>query len=109
VKINIVKWANVTERIRFDKEMQRAFLKFYNKLKDADWNNPNDVLKTFNTADIINCAESNRIVFNVGGNKYRMICGYHFGKTFIQLFIKFVGNHAAYEAVDVCKVIMFEK
>ncbi len=89
--------------------MQKAFLKFYNKLKEADWQNPNDILKTFNTADIVKCAEGNRIVFNIGGNKYRMISGYYFGRSFIQLFIKFVGTHKAYDSVDVCQVNMFKK
>ena len=71
--------------------------------------NPNDVLKTFNTADIINCKNNNRIVFNVSGNKYRLICGYYFGETFIQLFVKFAGTHEEYNLVDVCKIEMYKK
>ena len=89
--------------------MEQAFVKFYQKLKEVEWKKPNDVLKTFNSADIINCTNENRIVFNVGGNKYRLICGYYFGINTIQLFVKFVGTHKEYDSVDACKVNMFKR
>jgi len=103
VKINLVKWANILERVEKDKEMKKAFYKFYEKLKEVDWQNPNDFLKTFNSADILKCKNGNRIVFNVGGNKYRLICGYHFGKSYTQLFVKFVGTHKEYDLIDLVK------
>ncbi|WP_394367549.1 type II toxin-antitoxin system HigB family toxin [Mangrovibacterium lignilyticum] len=31
---------------------------------------------------------SNRVVFNIGGNKYRVICQYYFGRQKVHLFIK---------------------
>jgi hypothetical protein len=48
MRINLVKWINILEIVQNDKEMMNAFLKFYEKLKVVEWNNPNDVLKTFN-------------------------------------------------------------
>jgi mRNA interferase HigB len=39
---------------------------------------------------------SNRIVFNIAGNNYRMICKYHFGKTRVHLSIKWIVKHAEY-------------
>lgn len=109
MKVSLVKWMNVLDVVAKDSEMRNAFLKFYQKLKESDWNIPSDILKTFNSADIIKCEPSNRIVFNVGGNKYRLICGYHFGKTHINLFVKFVGTHKQYDKVEVCNVEMFKK
>ena len=109
MKINLVKWVNILDRVKKDKDMEKAFVKFYLKLKEVEWNKPNDILNTFNTADIINCANSNRIVFNVGGNRYRLICGYYFGKTTIQLFVKFVGTHKEYNSIDACKVNMYKR
>ncbi|MFZ9847108.1 MAG: type II toxin-antitoxin system HigB family toxin [Flavobacteriales bacterium] len=44
------------------------------------------------------------MVFNIGGNNYRLICGYAFGKKFIHLYIKFIGTHAEYDKIDACKV-----
>ena len=89
--------------------MRNAFLKFYGKLRATEWNIPADILKTFNSADIVKCKPSNRVVFNVGGNKYRLICGYHFGNQCINLFVKFVGTHKQYDKIDVCSVEMFKK
>jgi len=109
MKVNLVKWINILAIAEEDKEMQNAFLKFYEKLKVVDWNTPNDIINTFNTADIIKCYPSNRVVFNVGGNKYRLICGYWFGSSYINLFVKFVGTHSQYNEVDVCQVNMFKK
>ncbi len=89
--------------------MEKAFLKFYYKLKEVEWKTPNDILSSFNSADILNCSKGNRIVFNVGGNKYRLICGYYFGKSIIQLFVKFVGTHQEYNAIDACNVNIYKR
>ena len=109
VKVNVVKWINVLEVVDEDKEMLNAFVKFYSKLRTVEWKTPNDVLLTFNSADIVKCKSGNRIVFNVGGNKYRLICGYYFGKSIMQLFVKFVGTHKEYNKVDACKIEMFKR
>ena len=37
-----------------------------------------------------------KLFIGVAGNKYRMICKYHFGITRIHLFIKWIGSHAEY-------------
>ena len=109
MKINLVKWVNILDRIEKDKDMEKAFVKFYQKLKEVEWSKPNDILNTFNTADIINCTDGNRVIFNVGGNKYRLICGYYFGKSIIQLFVKFVGTHKEYDSIDACNVNMYKR
>jgi mRNA interferase HigB len=50
---------------------------------------------TFGTADLLG-KSSNRVVFNVGGNNYRMICKYAFGDKQVHLFICWIGTHAEY-------------
>lgn len=64
-------------------------------LKRVDWNEPTDIISTFNSADILGNG-SNRVVLNIGGNNYRLICKYYFGDMKIQLFVKLIGTHAAY-------------
>ncbi len=107
MRINVVKWVNVLQEVEKDKAMLRAFLKFYSKLRSAEWRSPNDVFKTFRTADLIQYKKSNRIVFNVGGNRYRLIVGYYFGQSLINLYVKYVGTHKDYDDVDACEVNMF--
>lgn len=70
------------------------------KLKFADWKRPADIMDTFNTADILGKA-SNRVVFDIGGNNYRMISKYVFGKVQVHLFICWIGTHSAYDKL--CK------
>lgn len=70
------------------------------KLKFADWEEPGDIKYTFNTADIFG-KSSNRVVFDIAGNNYRMICKFVFGAKQVHLFICWLGTHAEYDKV--CK------
>ena len=46
---------------------------WYSEAINADWKKPNDITKYYRTASILS---SNRVVFNIAGNNYRMICKY---------------------------------
>ncbi len=65
------------------------------KVKLADWSNSNNIKNTYITADILGKG-TNRVIFNIGGNNYRMICSYKFGKKYVHLFINWIGTHAEY-------------
>jgi mRNA interferase HigB len=41
-------------------------------LKLADWKEPGDITKTFGSADLLGNG-SDRVVFDIAGNNYRMI------------------------------------
>ncbi|PHN03708.1 addiction module toxin RelE [Flavilitoribacter nigricans DSM 23189 = NBRC 102662] len=89
--------------------MLKAFQDFYHQLEYCDWEIPSDIMKSFRTADLINCEgrSFNRLVFNIGGNKYRMICGYKFGTSKVVLYVRFAGTHKEYDKVDICQVNIF--
>jgi len=55
-------------------------------VKFADWHTPDDIRQTFSSADLFGNA-SNMVVFNIGGNNYRLICKYHFSASHIHLFV----------------------
>ncbi len=59
------------------------------------WKEPNEIITTFNSADILGNG-SDRVVFNIGGSNYRLICKYHFGNTRVHFFVKWIGTHAEY-------------
>lgn len=61
----------------------------------AEWQTPHDVKQQFHNASVIG---NRRIVFNIRGNHYRLIvaCAFRFGA----LYVKFVGTHAQYDAID---------
>ncbi len=69
-------------------------------LKYADWNKPADIQETFCSADLLGNS-CNRVVFDIGGNNYRMICKYVFGERQVHLFVCWIGTHAQYDAI--CK------
>jgi len=55
-----------------------SFRLWLSLLKQFDWEEPGDIMDTFGAADLLGNG-SDRVVFNIAGNNYRMICKYHFG------------------------------
>ncbi len=71
-------------------------------LKDAErasWKTMHDIKAYARTASVVG---DNRVVFNIGGNKYRLVvlCLLMKGR----LYIRFVGTHSEYDRIDVQKV-----
>jgi mRNA interferase HigB len=52
--------------------IKSSFQDWLEKLKNADWETPNDIKKTYNSADLLGRASS-RVVFDIAGKNYRMI------------------------------------
>ena len=80
-----------------------ALVKWYNETKAADWKNFSDVKKTFNSCDL---AGNDRYVFDIRGNKYRMVALIIFRVRTV--FVLFIGTHAEYDKINV-KEITFKK
>ena len=72
---------------------------WYAHAKHADWKTPNGVKEDYASASIV---ANNRIVFNIGGNKYRLICHARYDLSI--LFVGFVGTHEEYDKVDAATV-----
>jgi len=71
------------------------------KVKYADWSKPQDIKKTFGHADLLG-KSSRRVVFDLGGNEFRLICQYHFGEKYLHLFICWIGTHTEY--MNLCQM-----
>ncbi|MPR35529.1 type II toxin-antitoxin system HigB family toxin [Salmonirosea aquatica] len=72
-----------------------AFNEWYLQVKAADWNNLTSVKQTFNSVDYVG---NDRFVFNIRGNRYRLVAMIFFDKRTV--FIRFVGTHAEYDKID---------
>jgi len=70
--------------------------RWYKQVMAAGWQNFNDVKNTFNATDFIG---NDRYVFDIGGNKYRLVAMIHFNRR--TLYIRFIGTHSQYE--QICK------
>jgi mRNA interferase HigB len=63
---------------------------WYQQVRAAMWESPADVQTTFNTVDVV----GRKTIFDVGGNKYRIIAVIDYeGKV----FIRFVLSHKDYD------------
>jgi mRNA interferase HigB len=53
----------------------------------------------FRSADML---PNDRVVFNIGGNKYRLVVAVHYrGK---RVFVRFIGTHADYDRIDAATI-----
>jgi len=64
--------------------------------KKAEWKNFNELASDYPQAFPVG---DNRVVFDIKGNKYRLIARVLF--VFKQVQIKWIGTHAAYDKIDV--------
>ncbi len=95
MKTRLIKRKSIEDFAAQNARSRSSFKIWLTLLKNADWNEPGDITKTFGSADLLGNGSS-RVVFNIAGNNYRMICKYHFGITRVHLYIKWIGTHAAY-------------
>jgi|SRR5882724_3075809 len=79
-----------------------SFEDWLQKIKDADWNEPADMKNTFRSADLLGRG-SHRVVFDISGNNYRVICKYAFGDHEVHLFVCWIGTHADYDKLCASK------
>lgn len=68
---------------------------WYSETSKATWRTPADVKAHYGSASIL---ANDRVVFNIGGNKYRLIVLIRYDTHMV--FIRFVGTHAAYNRID---------
>lgn len=98
MKIHLIRKESIEAFKRVYPSSRAPFRAWLSILKNARWACPADILKTFGSADLLGNG-SNRVVFGIGGNNYRMICHYVFGQREMHLFISWIGTHAAYTAL----------
>ncbi|VVN44909.1 mRNA interferase toxin HigB [Pseudomonas fluorescens] len=82
-------------------DSEQPFLAWIDEARIAEWKSPADIKAHFATVSIL---KSRRVVFNVKGNDFRLVVAvaYRFGAV----YIKFVGTHKQYDAVDANTVEM---
>ena len=72
---------------------------WYRMAKSAKWNDFQDIIKTFNSAENVG---NKRYVFNIKGNDYRLVGKILFAQQII--YIRFIGTHGEYDKID-CSTI----
>lgn len=96
MRVHLIKKQTVIDYALGHSNSIAAFNYWLETVKFADWNSPGEIKSTFGSVDVLG-NDSNRVIFDIGGGNYRMICKYMFGKTKIHLFVSWIGTHAEYD------------
>jgi len=74
---------------------EMALDNWFHIAKKAKWQNPQQIKQIYPNASII---ANNRVVFNIKGNQYRLVCAIRYEIGF--MFIRFIGTHAEYDKIN---------
>lgn len=80
-------------------DAKEPLLAWYREVVKEDWDTPARVKERYRSASIVG---GNRVVFNIKGNDYRLVVKINYPGRIV--YIRFVGTHAEYDAVDVTEV-----
>ena len=76
-------------------DSETALERWYEITEAAEWHTFADIRNDFGSVDFVG---NQHYVFNIGGNKYRLIVVVKFLMGYV--FIRFVGTHEEYESID---------
>jgi mRNA interferase HigB len=76
-------------------DAREPIMAWYWQVRDADWATPADVKRTIRSASIL---KDGRVVFNIAGNKYRIVVWINY--PYRVIYIRFIGTHRQYDAID---------
>lgn len=79
--------------------LKAALDAWFFEVKQASWTSSADVKRSYAAASIV---ASDRVVFNIKGNDYRLIVAVDFEKGIV--WIKWIRTHRDYDKIDAAKV-----
>ena len=76
-------------------DARRALEAWHREARRAAWRSPQDIKRQYASASVL---KGSRVVFNICGNRYRLVVRINFSLQIV--FIRFVGTHVQYDAID---------
>ena len=80
-------------------ETEQQLKAWYDEAINARWNSPNELKLQYHNSSVIS---RKRIVFNIKGNKYRLITDIEYKIDIV--FIVWVGTHKEYDKLNVKEI-----
>jgi len=68
---------------------------WYYETKKSEWEDWTDIKEKYRNASIL---KNNRVVFNIAGNKYRLVIKIHYPAQIV--YIRFIDTHEEYDKID---------
>jgi mRNA interferase HigB len=80
-------------------DAEQPLKSWFREASKADWGSPSAIKAMYRSASLI---RNSRVVFNIAGNKYRLVVKVNY--PYRVIYIRFVGTHRQYDAIDVTEV-----
>lgn len=77
------------------KDSKKSLISWHAETIKANWKTPQEIKAKYSSASIL---KNNRVVFNIAGNKYRLIISIDYIRQ--ACFVKFVGTHEEYDSIN---------
>lgn len=77
-------------------DSEGALKAWYHEAVCASWSSSAEVKAQYRSASIVN---RERVVFNVCGNKYRLVVRINYGYGVV--YVRFIGTHDSYDKINV--------
>ncbi|HQS51845.1 MAG TPA: type II toxin-antitoxin system HigB family toxin, partial [Daejeonella sp.] len=72
---------------------------WFRETSNIEWESPGDLKSEYPSASFLH---DNRVVFNIKGNKYRLIVRINY--DYQMVWIRFIGTHAEYDKIDATRI-----
>ena len=101
---NIIARRTLNEYGEKHPDAKTALQKWYHEMAEADFKNFNQLKRVYASASL---AADDRVVFNICGNKYRLVARVNF--LFKAIQVKWFGTHKQYDKIDVATIAYKKK
>lgn len=99
VKVRIIARSTLREFWFKHSDAEQPLKAWFEDASSSDWQNPSNIKEVYANASII---ANNRVVFNIKGNKYRLVV--HIRYDIGIIFIRFIGTHKEYDNIDATNI-----
>ncbi len=76
-------------------DARHALEAWHREARRAAWRTPQEIKRQYASASVL---KGGRVVFNICGNRYRLVVRINFSLQIV--FVRFVGTHVQYDAID---------
>lgn len=80
-------------------DVESSLKAWYHEGEKSKWKSPADIKSEYPSASFL---ENNRVVFNIKGNKYRLVVRINYKYGIV--WIRFVGTHPEYDKINAAKI-----